>query len=282
MSIHKTAGSASVYLQQLLDRNTTAYGKVMEQLSSGYKFTSVGDDPVGVTKTAELDVKIGVNSVVSDNVAVGKDLLLMASEAEDNVMNNLQRIQDLVLQIANETNTTEGRDGIIAEIRGRLQSIDYISNSTNFAEVNLLDGSASNLVLQIGAESGATLDVGVALINVNSTVLGGDITLDPSVTGDNWSESDITAYLDSIQLAMQEINTAQGQAGGFLKRLDYTSSTLSTVNENLEQLQSSIADVDVAAATSELIKYQILQQASASVLTQSNQVASWALDLLRK
>jgi len=281
MSLHVSSGAVSTYLQSILNQNTTAYGKVLDQLSSGNKFTSVGEDPIGVTKSAKLGVQIGVNSVVADNVSIGKDLISLANDSQSGVMDNLQRIHDLCLQIANETNTVEARDGIITEIRARLTAIDYVAESTSFAGSKILDGSATNLTLQIGTASDATLNVGSALLDVHSSALGGDLTLGPFVDGSTWTETDVMNYMGQVEDAMAEITTAQGEAGGYAQRLEYTSGTLDSVNENLVSLKSSISDVDVAEATSEMVKYQVLQQASASVLTQTNQASGWALKLLK-
>lgn len=281
MSIYVSTAAASTYLQGILNRNTTAYGKAMEQLSSGSKFTSVGDDPIGVTKTAKVGIKIDVNEVVSDNVSIGNDLLSTADSAETSVMTNLQRVRDLTLQISNQVYATIDRNAIINEMRARLVAIDYIAESTSFTGVKLLDGTAGNLTLQIGSASSATLDIGSALIDVHSSALGGDLTLGPGVTGNTWTEADATAYLDKVDIAMAQITKAQGEAGGYVKRLEYAAETLDSTKNNLISLKSDISDVDIATASSELVKYQVLQSASASVLTQTNQIGALALKLLQ-
>lgn len=282
MSIHITSGAASTYLQGILNNNTNAYGKVLEQLSSGNKYTSIGDNPVAVTKTAKLGVQIGVNSVVSDNVSLGQDLISFADQSQSSVMNDLQRIYDLTVQAANGTYPADSKDAIINEIRGQLSAIDSVADSTSFAGAKLLDGSSGNLTLQIGTASSATLNIGSALIDVHASALGGDLTLGPSVTGSTWTQADIETYLGKISTAMDEISKAQGEAGGYANRLDYAAGNLNSIDENLVSLRSSISDVDVATATTELVKYQVLQQASANVLNQTNQVSAWALKLLQK
>lgn len=282
MSVYKTSGATSIYLQKILSDNSSAYGNVLDKLSSGKKFVTVGDDPIGVTRTAQLGVKINVNNIVQDNVSLGKDLLATAEGAQGTVLKNLQRVKDLTLQISNQVYTSENKDAVISEIRARLQGIDYVSDNTDFAGIKLLDGSASNLTLQIGVDSSASLNVGKGLIDTHTTQLGGDISLDPAISGSNWTQAQIDAYMDKLDIAIGQIVDSQANLGGFSNRLDYSLKSLTNIENNLTELKSVISDVDIAEETSNLVKYQVLQQASASILTQANQANEWALSLLQK
>lgn len=281
MSMYITSGMASVYIQNTLNINTTGYQKSMEQLSSGSRFTSVGDDPIGVSKTAKVAKQISSNTQAMANVKVGDDLLTMTEAAQNDIIENLVRIRDLCVQAANGSYTPANKDAILIEIRARLDYVNNAASSTNFNGRNLLDGSNPNLSLQIGVNSSNTLNVGSALIDARPAALGGDITLGPAVTGATWTNPVVNAYISKIDAAITQLTNAGVKIGGFRNRLDMSTNTLTSMDDNLKEKKSLISDADVAKSSADLLKYQILQEASINILTQANQVPAWAFSLLR-
>lgn len=279
MSIYAKSGSTFTYLQSILDTHTALYQKSMDQLSSGNKYPSVGDNPMLVCESAKLQVKIDANSKASDNVNVGKDMLSMAEEYQGNIMSQIQTIRDDCIQISNGTYKDDDKDLILKDIRTRLSYIDDTASSTNFNKINILDGSASNVFFQVGPITDATMNVGSALIDVHPAAL--DIDLDPSITGSNWSLTDIGNYMDKLDTATTTLLGTRAKLGGYLNRLDSLSDILTNMNDNLVNNKSVISDTDTAEASADLVKYQILQQASSSILAQANQVPTWALQLLK-
>lgn len=280
MSIYVKSGSALTYLQSILNDHTASYQKSMEQIASGNKYTSVGEDPISVCESAKLQAEIDANSRSSDNVDLGKDMLSMTEGYQENIMSNIQRIRDLSVEASNGTYSSADKDDILKEIRARLDYIDNTASSANFNGVNILDGSANNVFLQIGSNSDATMDVGSALIDVHTAAL--NIDIDPAVTGENWTMDDIGNYINNLDAATSTLLGNCAQLGGYLNRLDSVSDTLTTMGNNLTNNKSVISDTDTAEASADLVKYQILQDASVSILTQANQVSSWALKLLSR
>lgn len=280
MSIYIKSGSAITYLQSILGRQTISYQKSMDQLSSGNKYTSVGDNPIAVCTSAKLGVKISANDMAASNVKVSEDMLSMVEESQDNVISNLERIRDLCVQAASETYKPEDKDYMLKEIRARLNYIDSAAESTNFNNINLMDGTSSSIFLQIGPSSDATMDVGDALIDVHPETL--DVDLDGTVTGETWTTEDIKKYMDNVDNAIDTLSGSRAKLGGYLNRLEFVSGTLGVMGDNLVENKSLISDADVAESSADMVKYQILQEASASILTQANQVPSWALQLLEK
>lgn len=280
MSIYIKAGSAITYLQSILDNNTNAYQRNMEQLSSGNKYTKVGENPINVCESVKLQVKIDSNNQATDNINVGQSMLSMTEGYHSTIISNIQRIRDLSQQAANGTYGSDNIDSILSEIKGRLEYIDKISSTASFDGVGLLDGSSSSIFLQIGSVTDATMGVGEALIDTHTTALG--IDLPPTATSATWDGVQARSYLNSLDNASQTLLDADAKIGGYLNRLDTASQSLSKMNDNLTANKSIITDTDVAAATAEMVKNQILQEASASVLLQANQVSSWALQLIGK
>lgn len=280
MSIYIKAGSATTYLQSILNDNTNAYQRNMEQISSGNKYTKVGENPINVCESVKLQVKIDSNNQATGNISIGQGMLSMTEGYHNTITSNIQRIRDLTQQAANGTYGSDNIDAILSEIKGRLEYINKISSTASFDGVGLLDGSSSSIFLQIGSVTDATMDVGEALIDTHTDALG--IDLPPTATGATWGEAQARNYLDNLDEASQSLLDADAKIGGYLNRLDAASQSLSKMNDNLTENKSIITDTDVATATAEMVKNQILQEASASVLLQANQVSSWALQLLGK
>lgn len=90
----------------------------------------------------------------------------------------------------------------------------------------------------------------------------------------------IRDYMVGIQKATDTLSFSRGLLGAYTTRLDSTNTNMELTVENLETAKSRITDVDVAKASSDMVKYQILQQTTASALMQANQLPSLALQLM--
>ena len=92
--------------------------------------------------------------------------------------------------------------------------------------------------------------------------------------------ADMQTQLDQLDEAINEISTRRGTIGSTTNRLESAMDQLDTQYENLSAANSRITDADIATESSNYIKNQILQQASASLLTQANQQPNIALSLI--
>lgn len=279
MSLSSLTSSTMGRLQHYLDVHTTDYQDTMDKLSTGSKYANTKDNPVDVCDSAKLDVQMNKNSRVESNVSLSNDVLSLAENSQETIISNLSRINDLCVEILNGSYSSEDKNTIIQEIKARLDSIDNLANTTAFNDIKLLDGTSDSLTLQIGVHSGDTLVVGDALINTHTTAL--NINLDSISTIDDWPTQDIQDYRTNLETATETLIGTSSKLGAYQDRLGFVSDTLTSVNNNLTQKKSLISDADIAEETANLVKYQILQQASVSVFTQANQVSSMALSLLK-
>lgn len=274
-----TANRAKIAIQGYLDQYTSSYQSTMEQLSSGSKYNSISESPVDYCQSGNLKAGISANNNIIQNVALGNDLLSIAEGAESNVSSNISAIRDLCLQAASETYTSTDKDKILSEIRAKLSYVDLTSQSTTFAGKNLLDGTCTSLPIQISSTANDKIDVANSLLDVKTTSLG--IDLAPTVTGANWTSSDIYAYMDKLDLAINSLTTSVTNIGNYSTRLDAATVKLTNMNQGLTELNSSISDTDVAEASSDVVKFQILQQSSVSILVQANQMVEAVYSLLK-
>lgn len=283
MSLVINSNISSINSQRNLANNTNALSQSMERLSSGFRINKAGDDAAGSQISEKLRSQIRGSSKALDNVQDGINVMNIADGALGSITGNLQRMRELAVQAGNDTYDSTSRTAIETELDQLAAEITRISDATEFNGVNLLDGSnngTGNFVLQIGqgnASATNTLDLGALGVFADSdaAALGVD---DGSIHVDN--NTNARNAINSIDTALTNINTQRSNIGAAMNRLETTSQNLMISIENLSASESRIRNVDVAAESAELVRNQVLQQASAAMLSQANQAPSLALSLL--
>jgi len=279
MPLNINTNVASLNAQRFLTNNTSMLSKSMEKLSSGYRINRAGDDAAGLALSEKLRSQIRGSQKAQDNVQDGINVLNIADGALQSVTDYLQRMRELAVQAGNDTYNTAQRSSMKAEFDQLASGINQISAATQFNGVKLLDGSASALKLQIGANATSgvdTLDIGAAgaFASVTTTSLSvGSLSLS--------SNSAALATITALDSALTAVNTQRGTIGALSNRLETTATNLATNVENTSASESRIRNVDVAAESAKMSQYQILQQAAAAMLTQANQAPQLALQLLK-
>ena len=132
--------SAVITNQQLL-RTEDNLAASMERLSSGFKINHSKDDPSGMAISNKMKAQIDGLSQASQNASDGSSVLETADGALNEVHSMLQRMRELAVQAANDTNSQTDRESIQAEISNLKSEIDRISSTTEFNTKMLLDGS---------------------------------------------------------------------------------------------------------------------------------------------
>jgi len=279
MPLNINTNVSSLNAQRYLNSNSSQLSKSMEKLSSGYRINRAGDDAAGLALSEKLRSQIRGSQKAADNVQDGINVLNIADGALQSITDNLQRMRELAVQAGNDTYNSAQRSSMKAEFNQLASGINQIASSTQFNGVKLLNGNASTMKLQIGANSSSgvdTLDIGSAgaFGNVSASSLGlGSISFS--------SNSGALSALSSLDAAITTINTQRGTIGALSNRLETTATNLATNVENTSASESRIRNVDVASESAKMSQYQILQQAAAAMLTQANQAPQLALQLLR-
>ncbi len=129
----------------------------MERLSSGLRINSAKDDAAGLAISTGMQSQItGINQAVR-NANDGISMSQTAEGSMDEMTNILQRMRELSVQAANDTNSSSNRASIQEEVDQLMKRLDRISQATQFNGTNLLDGQWRQTTLQIGANSGESL-----------------------------------------------------------------------------------------------------------------------------
>ena len=281
----------------------------MERLSSGKRINSASDDAAGVAISSRLSAEIrGTNQSVR-NALDAQALLDTAEGSHKEIENVLQRMREIAVQSANDTNNSQDRLNLQTEMNAMIKEIDRISHATTWAGTTLLDGAAGAVdtnaafSFQVGSGTGTqnqiSINIGsttaeslglthtdgksLAIVIADATATADGRTAAEHVTGDAATTANGNAMvtIGLIDTAIKEVNAQRSTLGATTNRLNHTVNNLTNMSANLSSAQGRIQDADFAIETTNLAKNQILQQASTAMLAQANASKQNVLGLLR-
>ncbi|WBW95463.1 flagellin N-terminal helical domain-containing protein [Oceanirhabdus sp. W0125-5] len=249
-------------------------GKSMEKLSSGMRINRAGDDAAGLSISEKMRAQVRGLNQASRNAQDGISLIQTAEGALQETQEIVQRMRELAVQAANDTNVTDDRKAIKTEVDELIKEVDRIKDSTTFNEKKLLDGTLTNAVgtFQIGADKGTTLQIKV------NTMSSAKLSLNGFTFASSGNAASAIAKFDT---AIKTISTERSSLGSWQNRLEHTIKNLDNASENIQAAESRVRDVDMAKEMMNFSKNNILQQAAQSMLAQANQSPQGVLQLLR-
>jgi len=261
----------SLTAQRNLSNVSSRLGGNFARLSSGMRIASAADDAAGLGISERMRAQIRSLQQAGRNANDGSSLVQTAEGAMGEVSSNLVRMRELAVQAANGTLNSGDRAALDEEFQALFEEIDRVADQTTFNGVNLLDGSTTSISIQVGTESGETIDL--AMGDVTTATLG----LSGAAVDSTTSAS---AALDLLDAAIADVASSRGDLGAAQNRILSSVRSIATTAENLAAAESRIRDVDVAAETADLTRNSIMQQAAVSVLAQANVQPQLALSLL--
>ena len=267
----------SLLMQNQLAGTNGALSSSMEKLATGYKINHAKDGAAQLALSEKLQAQISGTKVAQENVQHGQLALDMADSSLQNINNNISAIRDLLVEAANGTYSQEQRNALALEAQGYLEQINSIAQQTSFNGLNLLDGSVTELKLQVGANAGEVLDISKAFTSADASTLGLKAT---ELANAFKSASAASSYIETVDKAVDKTATQLASVGAYANSLDSTLENLAIRQTNLESSNSLIMDVDYASEVSKYVQLQILQQAGVSLLSQANTMPTLALSLL--
>ncbi|WP_302569773.1 flagellar hook-associated protein FlgL [uncultured Clostridium sp.] len=376
-------------------KNTALAGSSMEKLSSGLKINKAADNATGLAISEKMRSQIRGLDQASQNTQDGISVVQTAEGAIEEVGNIVQRMRELAVQGANETNTGSDRAKISEELTQLHEEIDRIAESTQFNGKDLLNGantvrtekeysvaketdiekvtvqngfdfddfeigdlkikknagnngisfedgkntnygiatdgfendkvkanstititdsngksikftvkneidlsggevkiatskkedkaiSGKEISLQVGANTSDSQTLKVKIENVSTKSLGleGDTITKMAKEGAKGTEA-ANKMIDSLDKALERVNTSRANLGAMQNRLETTASNLTTSNENLTAAESRIRDVDVAEEMMNLSKLNLINQAAQAMMSQAKSQPEGVMQLLR-
>ena len=254
----------------------------MARLSSGKRINSASDDAAGVAISSRMSAEIRGTDQAIRNALDGQALIDTAEGAHIEIENILQRMREIAVQGANDTNNTQDRSNLDVEFIALETEIDRIVDTTTWAGSKLMEATAAtSFSFQVGSSTGTQNQIIVnmesmtvsALIDGVTDAIAGDPDID---TQDGWLND-----LHVLDHAIEKVNIQRSKLGAVSNRLNHTVNNLTNISSNLSAAKGGIEDADFALETTNLAKNQILQQASTAMLAQANASKQNVLSLLQ-
>ena len=279
MRINNNLMALNTHRQLSIVNNASA--KSMEKLSSGYRINRAGDDAAGLSISEKMRAQIRGLNQASRNAQDGISMIQTAEGALNEVHSIIQRMRELAVQAANDTNVSVDRTAIGQEIKQLGIELERIMNNTEFNEQKLLDGTAGvdgTVNIQVGANKAQNMQFEFKTDGINLTNIV-DALKDQEDKVLTYDEA--TAFIETVDTNLKKVSSGRSLLGAYQNRLEHTIKNLDNAAENLTAAESRIRDVDMAKEIVELTKQNILQQAAQAMLAQANQAPQGVLQLLR-
>lgn len=282
MALVVNTNVTSNLVQAKLNKANSSVNQSIERLSTGFKINKAADDAAGLAISEGFKSQASGSLVAKDNIQHGTNLLQSAEGDLAVIQDNLQRVRDLAVQAANGTYSSSERKMIGQEVKARMNEISRIANISKFSGIELLKNASTSVTLQIGTNSGDDnrLNIGDALIKATATALSAKFSTSNIDSAFGKDSEKASSFLDDVDAAITKVSSARAKMGAYQNRLNSAMDSLDTKYQNMSASLSTIKDTDVASESANLTKNQILQQASASLLSQANQNPSIALSLI--
>jgi flagellin len=285
MSVINTNVKAIV-AQNALTANNRVLSNAMEQLSTGKRINTAADDAAGLAISNKMTSQIrGLNQAVRN----ANDAISMIQTAEGGTVeinNMLQRMRELAVQSANDTNSGDDRAFLDLEFKELSEEINRIAEMTQFNKMDLMtgtipngSGSAGTAIFQIGANASQNIEVTFKNLTTGSGVLSsvawGSASFNIS------TQALANTAIDTIDDAIKVVDEYRAELGSKINRLTYAADNLANVSMNTAASRSRVLDTDYAQVTTDLARAQIIQQAGTAMLAQANQQPASVLSLLQ-
>lgn len=267
-----------------LGMNNTNTGKNIEKLSSGFRINRAGDDAAGLAISEKMRSQIKGLDMASKNADDGISMIQTAEGALNETHAILQRMRELAVQSASDTNTSDDRAELQKENKALIDEIDRIAQQTEFNTQKLLDKSTASgkFTLQIGANKGQTIEVTFADMQASALKGTGSGASAGGVSGlDISTRGGASGAIKTIDDAIAYVSSQRANMGAVQNRLEHTINNLNVTSENLTAAESRIRDVDMAKEMMTYTKNNILTQAAQAMLAQANQQPQGVLQLLQ-
>jgi flagellin len=279
--------------------NTQRTNQAAGQIASGYKVARSSDDASAYSISQRMANEIQSSTRAIQNVQDGTSMLDVTEGALSTITDGLQRIRELAVQMASDSNSAQQRGVLAQEVRSIIEDIDRRTAEAQFNGVKLLDGTTTEAKIQAGVGSDPasnTIDIAASFANSSGQALKlygtayttpvrwSALTLNDifnnGVTQIDSSEKALL-FIQDTDAAINQLNAQRATVGAFSNQLQRAGDYLELHVNNLSGSKSRLVDTDVAKASAEYTQAQVLQNAATSILSQANVQNENVLKLLQ-
>lgn len=246
------------------------------KLASGSRINKAADDAAGLAISENLRGQIRSARQANRNANDGISMVQVAEGGLNEIGNIIVRMRELGIQAASDTIGDRERGFINMEIQQLKNESERIARVTTWGSTKLLDGSTPTFDFQVGLFNNDFEDRISFEAGTNEATLAA-LGLEGVDYASKDGAQEALAQLDEAQV---RVNEMRANLGALQNRLQSTTNNLLISEENLSAANSRIRDTDVAEASAELTRNNILLQAGTAALAQANQMNSVALSLI--
>lgn len=267
---------ASVNAQRQLSGSQRSIQKSMQQLASGNRINIAADDAAGLAISENLKASARSAAQAKRNANDGISMIQTAEGGLNEISNIVVRLRELGIQAASDTVGDTERGFLNKEVGQLKNEMQRISNVTTWGKTKLLDGSTPTFDFQVGLYN----DKENSVISFDSSENEATLSALGLDSVDFSTKEGAQDSLDSLDNALSGVNGMRANLGAIQNRLYSTVDNLGVQEENILSANSRIRDTDVAQASSEMVRNNILLQAGTSTLAQANSNNQMALKLI--
>ena len=303
-----------------LSKNNAALKKSLNLLSSGSRIVQPVDDAGGLAVSMKLESAIVRLSGAAKNIQNAQSFLEVQDgvlTSASKILNRMVELKGLSSDVMKNSSDQENYNREFQDLQMQMYDLANLKfNGVSLFATTKADGTAASFsnLSQVTTERN-TVVVNVSAdgtsgpqVSINKALLLAALTIDPSNLGgsSDWTDaatpnsvaggeiafaSADNAGADNLDLwdisvgvfqqAIENVATLRADNGGTMSRLRFAAEDVALQKTNLIAANGRIRDVDIATESTNLAKYQVLVQASASMLAQANSNTDVALMLLR-
>lgn len=276
MGMRVTTNMAAINAQRNLVGSQRQINDSMAKLASGSRINKAADDAAGLAISEGLKAQIRSAAQAQRNANDGISMVQTAEGGLNEIGNIVVRLRELGIQAASDTVGETERGMLNKEVTQLKSEIQRIASVTTWGTTKLLDGSSPKFDFQVGLfnnqeEDRISFNAGENVATLDALGLSG---IDFS------SKEGAQEALGMLDAAQTSVSGTRANLGALQNRLTSTVDNLGVAQENLSAANSRIRDTDVAQASSEMTRNNILLQAGTSTLAQANQSNQLALKLI--
>jgi len=274
IATNNAANAALLYLNS----NSANESSALSKLASGSNIVKASDDAAGLAIGTELKSDVTVLSQASTNAAQGSSILQVADGGLSSISNILQRLYALATEASSgNVSDTQRTADIGAEFTQLVSEISTVMSSTTYGSQSLLDGTYSSTSFIVGTTASDKITVDLSAL---SSVTGFSSVL--SLAASNISAaSAASTTMSTLSSAIDALTGYRANVGALESQFNFSSSSISTNQQNTSSAASTILDADEAAQKSALSSADVLSQAAIAALSQASKMPQELLSLLQ-
>ncbi len=276
MGLRISTNIASINAQRNLGESQRAIQSSYAQLASGSRINKSADDAAGLALSETFKAEIRGFRQANRNANDGISMVQTAEGGLNEISNIVVRLRELGVQAASDTIGDRERGMVNVEVQQLKEEMQRIAVTTKFGDVHLLDGTSQTFDFQVGIHNVDNEDrIKFQAGQQNATIDALDLAgIDYS------SKEGAQESLTKLDEASLRVNKTRADLGAIQNRLQSSVNNLGIQEENLSAANSRIRDTDVASATAELTRNNVLLQTGTATLAQANQMSGLALKLI--